>query len=596
LIVSDITTSLKLYLHGAKFYLKLLSSFYILLSSLRLYEVNLIRAKKFTEFYDDFFEFLLESIEKRRDDEIEMDLPIPVNERQEVANTICFVFKFLLSVFIQYRTVCLTANELVCISQSSEMISKYKGYFDRIKKIVEKKMQFLSHKNKQELKAYTHFIELYELIQSYIKQFTTTKKTSSTFSLLKENASLEKKLVKSFTQFFKLTEKEKDKQQQLYYTVLLGIFFEFFFTSVTLNYINNAKIQVKFVQESLIDCFREICFMYAENTKSLHLFAQVISKDKESKEKMTSGEICSKTTYSKPMNYFNSISKLAENLIKQNTQSKQKPSALIKETCELLIENQSSYIKWLISNETCSDDDLIKLYYFFDNQTIKIAGLFYTDFVTDDYTRFQWFATAVCENRYKYNIRVNQQTTQIQSLQKTYRNTCDNLMLGLRTQENFEKAREVVHNIFLFLKSIKAERDTSLMEWLVMNFCKIKRDIFKSEKYAHKEQDRKITIVDCVPITIKSEEKSIDLEEEASLAFAYLFEELKYYASIKTSDNGLNMTEEIFCALEKMESLLSISSLLVKSRIQLELAQFLLNNNIYYDMNDPKTIKYRFKR
>jgi hypothetical protein len=192
----------------------------------------------------------------------------------------------------------------------------------------------------------------------------------------------------------------------------------------------------------------------------------------------------------------------------------------LKQTCEVIIENQNSYIKWLVSTRQMNRDDLIKFYYNIDSQAIKIASQFYSDRITSDYIRFQTIAVDLCTDRLKYNISVGMPAVQLQPITKTYHNACENLLLSLRTEENYDVAKMQLLKIFKFFKNNEQEQETEEIEWIVTNWCKIKRDMWKSKAYNYTKEDKQMTIVDLCNVS-------------PHLVFQYLFEELKYYSIIR---------------------------------------------------------------
>ena len=137
-----------------------------------------------------------------------------------------------------------------------------------------------------------------------------------------------------------------------------------------------------------------------------------------------------------------------------------------------------------------------------------------------------------------------------------------------------------------FLASV--DLDTAETELIVVNWCKIKRDMARDKN----DSLKKTTIVDFLKI-------------KPSLTFSYLFEELNTYAYLRflsyfkgffcyfiiydffrlRVDNNTNvLIDDIFSCLSKLESL-PTSDPIIKSRVYLEIAQFKLNdsNDLYKD-------------
>ncbi len=149
-----------------------------------------------------------------------------------------------------------------------------------------------------------------------------------------------------------------------------------------------------------------------------------------------------------------------------------------------------------------------------------MASQFYSDRITSDYIRFQKIAVDLCTDRLKFNISVEMPPAQIQPIMKTYHNACENLLLSLRTEEKYPAAKQQLLKIFKFFKNYEQEQETDKIEWIVTNWCKIKRDMWKSKTYNYTADDKKMTIVDLCDVS-------------PHLVFHYLFEELKYYSIIR---------------------------------------------------------------
>jgi hypothetical protein len=155
-----------------------------------------------------------------------------------------------------------------------------------------------------------------------------------------------------------------------------------------------------------------------------------------------------------------------------------------------------------------------------DCQAIKMAAQFYSDRSNTDYIRFQSQTVEVCTERVKYSKRANVPAAQIAVTLKTYHSVCENLLLSLRSEECFAQAKDCLLKVHKLIKSFELEHEAAEIEWLVVNWCKIKRDMWKSKKYDYTLEDKKTTFVDHCGVS-------------AELVFQYLLEELKYYSVIK---------------------------------------------------------------
>jgi hypothetical protein len=146
------------------------------------------------------------------------------------------------------------------------------------------------------------------------------------------------------------------------------------------------------------------------------------------------------------------------------------------------------------------------------------------------------------------------------------------LLLSLRFEDKFECSKELLKKIQQLLAEYNL--DGVELEWLATNWCKIKRDMWKSKKITYTDADKRATMVDYFEV------KATD-----SAQFNYLFEELKTYYYLKSLDTTIAMYEEIYFTLEKLDNL-HLNDPLLKSRIQLEIAQFKCSN--YYKNAENK--------
>lgn len=99
-------------------------------------------------------------------------------------------------------------------------------------------------------------------------------------------------------------------------------------------------------------------------------------------------------------------------------------------------------------------------------------------------------------------------------LKKNFRNISENLLLSLRFEEKFDESKEVIKKIYEFMNEYHLDKIE--LEWLTTNWCKIKRDLWKSKKRPYTDEDKKLTIVDYLNIQPEHQ-------------FVYLFEELKTF-------------------------------------------------------------------
>ena len=71
---------------------------------------------------------------------------------------------------------------------------------------------------------------------------------------------------------------------------------------------------------------------------------------------------------------------------------------------------------------------------------------------------------------------------------------CENLLLSYRLKEKFVEALDTIKEAFEFLALFNL--DMPELEWLVINWCKIKRDLWKAKKLDYQH----ITIADHLQI------------------------------------------------------------------------------------------------
>jgi hypothetical protein len=285
--------------------LKTLSSFYILLNSIRVYEISFIKTKIYIVFYSDVFDFLIKTInDDTYDPELDGEALEPGQENKHVAKQ-QFVFRFLLALFIQHRTVVFSSAELL---ETANVLS---SRFTRIKELFLTKIKPIIN-DKDEISIYSLVIEIYDLITSYAAQFQ--KRPSE--STHKENAAYEKKLTQRLTQLGKAVEKEKN----VFFEWILNMLMEFFFAIISQVYLNKSNLHATFMTESLIECMRFFSFVCAHNLKSLNASSTKMNSQTESSSSNSKSAGCdlqlAKNALFKPLMYFTTIGKQAELLLK----------------------------------------------------------------------------------------------------------------------------------------------------------------------------------------------------------------------------------------------------------------------------------------
>lgn len=166
-----------------------------------------------------------------------------------------------------------------------------------------------------------------------------------------------------------------------------------------------------------------------------------------------------------------------------------------KDLCENLINSHNSYLKWLNEFKLIPIDDLIKYYNVFEGQVIRLCTQFYTEDIALNYIHFQRISLQTSIEKLKFQLRIpDKNYASDPSLLKQFHNVCENLLLSYRLKEQFEEALNTIKITYTFL----AKFDLALMEleWVVTNWCKIKRDLWKAKSTIY----QKTTIADYLSI------------------------------------------------------------------------------------------------
>ncbi|CAF0715431.1 unnamed protein product [Brachionus calyciflorus] len=267
LINRDLDSAIKLFQHGIKFYIKVNTNFYVLFNSIRVFELNFIRTPKFEKFYDELFLFLKE--------------PILSNECKNHIETQSFSMKFLLALFVQFRTTSFS-NDIKINPKNENM------YFDFLKN------NFDNYNMKEipELELGKDAVKIICLIKTYSAQFSQRK----TANLLQENTQYEIQLNKKFTEM----NKKCIELNKFFNYWLLANLFDLFVSSLSI-FLNNLSMHPKFVTDSLVESFKSIADIYSNNSKQMFLTQNQIEID-----------TLSKSLFHKPIIFYNTVAKLIE--------------------------------------------------------------------------------------------------------------------------------------------------------------------------------------------------------------------------------------------------------------------------------------------
>ena len=295
-----------------KFYFKILSNFYIMLNAVRIYDVNLLKANRMFQFYIELFAFLLKSIIDDRHLDPTID---DAKNQQEHTNKRVFLFEFLLAVYVHHRSILYQNPDIIDASQATG-----EALFTQIKQVFISQVKPLDKVKKEQINGYIMAIEVYELIVAYAQQF----QRKPTAALLKENASYEKKLITKLTQLHKSL--EKDLKGSVYASWLLNALLDFFFSIINQVYISHVSLHTKYMQDSLLDCLRQMSFTMGENMKRLYTYSlsynpqpvTTANSSAPAKSLSSTNDVFSKSGLYKPMAHFISIGKLIEVQLKNS--------------------------------------------------------------------------------------------------------------------------------------------------------------------------------------------------------------------------------------------------------------------------------------
>ena len=109
LMTENASTAMDLFLHGLQFYLKLLSNYFVILDSVRGFEVQLVKSNHVEQFYTNLFEFLKNSLDSQKC-EASSSSSKKSKTSQEVLSKYGYLFKFYVSLLMQYVMICFNAQ------------------------------------------------------------------------------------------------------------------------------------------------------------------------------------------------------------------------------------------------------------------------------------------------------------------------------------------------------------------------------------------------------------------------------------------------------------------------------------------------------
>ena len=183
--------------------------------------------------------------------------------------------------------------------------------------------------------------------------------------------------------------------------------------------------------------------------------------------------------------------------------------------CESLINSHASYLKWLHEFNLIPTDELLKYYSIFEGQTLRLCTQFYSDDIQVNYIKLQHISMQTTINKLEFQFSTSKEVTnEPGSMLKQFHNVCENLLLSYRMKEKFDDAFNTLRTAHEFL--VRFDFDAVELEWLITNWCKIKRDLWKAKSTVH----QKTTVIDY-----------LDIRE--SLIDKFLFQEIRTYNYFK---------------------------------------------------------------
>ena len=383
----------------------------------------------------------------------------------------------------------------------------------------------MSEEEKENLALMLKLPDLIDLIVNYANQYrkrtennVTRDPKQTTAHILKENAQMEAKMRSELMQIYERAAAKSSSSSSIYQAFLLCNLLEMQANTLA-SYLNNSTIYSKYIQESFIDCFTTLCQCYADCVRLVHRLHD--EPDKLSRVAL------------KSLVNFIVWEKILEHMFKFNHQTMTQHSEKSVQTCVHMIQQHESFLKWFDGKNLLNKEELEKYFSSFENQVIRFSAIFYSEESIENYIRLQNVSLGVCFSRLRFVLKVvdnkreqQQQQLDHHQLMRTFHSVCDNLFLILRLKDRFDEAFDVVRHVYAFIREHELERQE--LEWLVTNWCKIKRDLWKSQKRTHE----KVSIVDYLDISPGN-------------TFLYLIEELHTYNSFKAMDNALSMSDEI---------------------------------------------------
>ena len=298
--------AIKLFVHGVKFYFKILSNFIIIFDSIKIYEMNFAKTSHFEYLYESLFKFFYDAInivEKpssrqtltsnltSKSTKVETSqkkssiksydvsklgyiiTKMKMNSEDPIAAKHIYLRKFCMALVLHYASVCYNndfTKEKVLIDEN---VTKLNLAFSKTSIDSCMDTNNICKHDLKDLESSTIHINLFKLIIKYIAQFkekvaaTETTPSSSISSttltieqVLKENMEIELQLKEEFEKLYGYLL----ETQSFYQFWLSNNLFDLFYSIFTNGLFDQAGFS-KYLQESLIECFVAVSFLYSEN-------------------------------------------------------------------------------------------------------------------------------------------------------------------------------------------------------------------------------------------------------------------------------------------------------------------------------------------
>ena len=284
--------AIKLFVHGVKFYIKILSNFYVIFDSIKIYETNFLKSDNFEYMYESLLEFLFESINKIEKSSSPPSSALTKKTQSSGASSApgyiitkmdldgkdpneakyIYLRKFYLALVFHYATVCycndLTKEKRLIDDHTSKLAVCFS------KKLIDSSinMSKLDRSDLKDLESYSMQSKLFTLILKYLSQFKKKSSTSSSSTLgknsivhlLKENSQIELQLKNDFEKLCQCLADSKSFYQHW----IVNNLFELFASLISHGLFDQSGYS-KCLQESLIECFASISLLYSETIQVL---------------------------------------------------------------------------------------------------------------------------------------------------------------------------------------------------------------------------------------------------------------------------------------------------------------------------------------